>query len=336
MLHQDFIKVNSSGRGFLIINHKKFYTPLLLNIEAVGYKILKEGWDVSNVDMREVRACFLGFYDYLRYPWRVLKLKLVLKKYNIPLVTWNRDAPHYMNKKEWRLNLFDKVRLLDIYATHTLIDSNRSFADMVVYLPNAADIDNYNIIGDIVSIFYRLRDINSYQWDVSFFGGMNGKKYKEDAERADFFAELSKRLIDHGISHRFQESIGMSVEEQIQFIHASRINLNFGARCEYGAPIASGLPERCYGIPACGSFLLCDKRTHARDDFELGVNWAEFDGIDDCVQQIEYWLSNFQQARDLAERCYWHVQEKHTYRQRAEKLHTAIEAWHTGQRGLIK
>ena len=117
-------------------------------------------------------------------------------------------------------------------------------------------------------------------------------------------------------------------------IRTSRINLNYGARCEYQAPIASGLPERCFGIPACGGFLLCDKRTHARDDFTIGENWAEFDGIDDCIEKIEYWLTHFDQARDLAERCYHHVMINHTYRNRAATLHAELLSWHKQQSTL--
>ena len=32
-----------------------------------------------------------------------------------------------------------------------------------------------------------------------------------------------------------------------------------------GAPFASGLPESCYEIPACGGFMLCARRSHARE-----------------------------------------------------------------------
>ena len=99
--------------------------------------------------------------------------------------------------------------------------------------------------------------------------------------------------------------------------------------------MASGLPERCYGIPACGGFLLCDKRTHARDDFTPGDNWAEFDGLDDCVAKIVFWLENFSAARDLAERCHAHVMARHTYAHRAATLHDALLAWHEGQRGRL-
>jgi spore maturation protein CgeB len=127
----------------------------------------------------------------------------------------------------------------------------------------------------------------------------------------------------------------MSVDEQVTLIQQSRISLNFGASCEYGAPVASGLPERCYGIPAVGGFLLCDKRTHAKDDFTPGKNWAEFDGLDDCVAKIQYWLLHWDAARDLADRCHAHVMARHTYAHRAEKLHQALLAWHDGQRGFL-
>ena len=89
------------------------------------------------------------------------------------------------------------------------------------------------------------------------------------------------------------------------------------------------------GLVAAGGFLLCDKRTHAKDDFTPGENWAEFDGLEDCVSRIRYWLSHRDAARDLAERCHVHVLAAHTYANRAEKLHQALLAWHDGQRGFL-
>lgn len=275
-------------------------------------------------------ACIIWFYLPLRSPLETWRLKRRLQKYSVPLVAWNRDAPHYLNRQSWRLDLLNRAHLLDLYASHSLIDPRR-FADHVVYLANAVNTGMYHLDEPAEASLLRLRNPVSYRYDVSFFGGMDGKRYKEDAERERFFAELGKRLTTRGVSFLFREAEGMSVPEQIELIQTSRINLNYGARCEYQAPVASGLPERCFGIPACGGFLLCDKRTHARDDFTIGENWAEFDGIDDCVTKIEYWLANFEQARSLAERCYRHVMTHHTYRHRAATLHEALLAWHEHQ-----
>lgn len=280
-------------------------------------------------------ACIVWFYMPLRHPLAAWRLRRKLAACGVPLIAWNRDAPHYLNRAAWRLDLLDRFRLLDLYATHTLIDERRTFADLVLYLPNAADVARYTLRGAAAGELLRLRDPAGYRRDVSFFGGMDGRRYKEDAARAGFFAALAERLDARGIRHCFREAEGLSADEQVDFIQSSRINLNFGARCEYGAAVASGLPERCYGIPASGGFLLCDRRTHARDDFTPPENWAEFDGLDDCVARIVHWLAHFDAARDLAERCYHHVMTHHTYARRAEKLHEALLAWHKGKRGRI-
>jgi spore maturation protein CgeB len=259
-------------------------------------------------------------------------MRRFLRRQGIPLFVWNQDAPHYLNRAAWRLDWLDRARLFDLYATHSLVDARRSFADSLLYLPNAADTTRYHLHGATLG---ELREPARYEHDVSFFGAMDGSRYKEMRGRQEFFAALGGRLARRGIRFVFRESAGMSIEEQVALIQSSRINLNFGASCDYGAPVASGLPERCYGIPACGGFLLCDRRTHAKDDFTIGENWAEFDGLDDCVTQIEYWLANFAAARDLAERCHAHVLARHTYAHRAATLHNALLAWHEGKRGRL-
>ena len=311
----------------LIVNHRDMHEPLRRTLVQRGLLLGEENWAPSDSDLEGVLGCYIWFYECLRHPLRVWRLKRRLASRNVPLIAWNRDAPHYLNHKHWRVAVIDRARLLNIYASHSLIDQRR-FADTVLYLPNAADPETYGLRGGAGEVFARLRTPASYKYDVTFFGGMNGRRYKEDADRERFFKALGEKLSRLGISFLFREAEGMSTAEQIELVQTTRINLNYGARCEYGAPIASGLPERCYGIPACGGFLLCDKRTHARDDFTPGENWAEFEDIDDCVRKIEYWLAHFDLARDLAERCHYHVMSHHTYAHRAETLHNALLYWH--------
>jgi spore maturation protein CgeB len=302
----------------------------------IGIACEPENWAPDAALLEHSLGCVVWFYDCLRRPVRVWRLARRLARHGVPLLAWNLDAPHYLNRASWRLDWLNRARLLDVYATHTLVDTRRSFADLVVYLPNAADTRRYHLHGDESEVFARMRTAAGYRWDVSFFGGMDGARYKEDKARQDFFAALGQRLSARGIRCLFRESEGMGIDEQIGLIQSSRINLNFGARCEYGAAVASGLPERCYGIPAAGGFLLCDRRTHARDDFTVGENWAEFDGLDDAVASIEYWLAHFDEARDVAERCHHHVMQHHTYVHRAHKLVDALRDWHAGRRGLIR
>lgn len=317
-------------RDVLLIAHGSLH-PALRRELAARRLVLRESrrWqDADRSEPARILGAYTWFYEGLRHPLTAWRMHHFLEARGIPLFVWNQDAPNYLNRAAWRLNWLDRARLFDIYATHSLIDSRR-FADSTLYLANAADTARYHLRDATLAT---LRDANRYDYDVSFFGAMDGQRYKEMRERQEFFAALGERLAARKIRFLFRESAGMSVEEQVVMIQTSRINLNFGASCDYGTPVASGLPERCYGIPACGGFLLCDRRTHAKDDFTPGENWAEFDGLDDCVAQIEFWLANFAAARNLAERCHAHVMAQHTYAHRAATLHQALLAWHEGKR----
>jgi len=314
-----------SNKKFILAT-TEIYRPLLTALHRQGITIQNINLqNYKDVEVNEILGCIVDFYMCLRYPVPYLKLRRYMNRAGIPILAWNRDAPHYLNKSAWRLNLLSVIPLIDIYATHTLIDF-RQFAGVHIYLPNAADTDSYRVINPS-KVFARMSDPTTYQYDVSFFGGMNGSRYKEDQARQDFFHLLGQRLDALGLKSRFVEAQGMKVSEQIELIQSSRINLNYGARCEFGATVASGLPERCYGIPACGGFLLSDKRTHSETDFTLGFDWAEFVDIDNCIQQIQYWLKNFKAARTIAENAYKTVLARHTYKHRAEELMRELHIW---------
>ncbi|OHC70144.1 MAG: hypothetical protein A2045_11770 [Rhodocyclales bacterium GWA2_65_20] len=323
-----------TDKDVLLIAHGSLHPALRRELAARGLTLRESRrWqDADRSTPQRILGAYTWFYEGLRHPLTIWGMHRFLRRQGIPLFVWNQDAPHYLNRAGWRLDWLDRARLFDLYATHTLIDSRRYFADSVLYLPNATDISRYHLHGATLA---DLRNTGRYEHDVSFFGAMDGSRYREMRPRQEFFAALGERLAARGIRFLFRESAGMSVEEQVALVQKSRISLNFGASCDYGAPVASGLPERCYGIPACGGFLLCDRRTHARDDFTPGENWAEFDGVDGCVAQIEGWLANFAAARELAERCHAHVMTRHTYAHRAATLHQALLAWHAGQRGRL-
>ena len=322
-------------RHILLCYRNRLHPALHRELVKLGLELrdCRDWHEIPDSDRSMILGCFIWFYDCIRHPINTLRLKRFLRQNGIPLFAWNQDAPHYLNRAKWRLDWLNSVRLLDVYATHTLADTTRSFADLQLYLPNAADTLHYHLNGKAL---VDLRNPDIYEYDVSFFGAMNGEKYKEMRNRQAFFSALATRLSEAGIRYHFCEAQGMTTDEQIAMIQRSRINLNFGASCEFGFTTGSGLPERCYGIPAVGGFLLCDKRTHAMDDFSVGKNWAEFDGLDDCVEKIKYWLVNFDQARLLAERCFAHVVTTHTYAQRAEELRATLVSWHAGKRGLIR
>ncbi|MEO8144475.1 MAG: glycosyltransferase [Betaproteobacteria bacterium] len=101
-----------------------------------------------------------------------------------------------------------------------------------------------------------------------------------------------------GLSHSFIAT-NSSPAEQRDLDQRTRINISFGAGCEYRHAVGQGLTERHFGAPACGGFLLSDRRLHAAAAFEAGREWAEFDRLEEPLQQIAHFLAHFSAARAM-------------------------------------
>jgi spore maturation protein CgeB len=219
------------------------------------------------------------------------------------------------------------MRILDIYAPHTLQPTYR-FAPKVVYNANAVWARHFNLHGHTLD---EMRDPAFFRWDVSFVGNMHGARYKEHAERERFFGELGPRLEKLGLRVLFCNSGNMGEQEQIDVIQRSIINLNYRSSCDHrsraGVEGSWGLPERCYGVPARGGFMLSDQRRHAADDFDLATEWASYNDMDDCIAKIRHYLVHFDETRRIAEAAHARVMRDHTYEQRAQRLLAVAAEW---------
>lgn len=324
-------------RDQLLILHPKLPTALKRSLANRGLTLIEGDRHPDKVMLSRALACFADFGSDVKHLVRAFRWKARMSSHGVPVVTWNRDAPHNNNLPPWRLALFNKLRLLDLYATHSVIDKRWDFASAVLFLPNAVDITEYNLRGEAERVFARLRDPNSHRWDVFFYGALDGGRYQEAIARQQFFTDLADRLDSLGIRYHFVDNITtrLTTDEQVANIQASCININFGARCDFGGFPPSGLPERCFGIPACGGFLLTDERTHVADSFDIGRHLDTFRDIDDCVLKIRHYLANPMLCRTVAEAGWRHVMDYHTYDVRAKTLHDAFLAWHARHRGML-
>jgi spore maturation protein CgeB len=172
-----------------------------------------------------------------------------------------------------------------------------------------------------------LRDTSGYRFDVSFVGTLN-PRFKQVRARVEFLTELGRRLEREGVIYRFFDtSLGsnLAIADQVGIIQGSRINLNVGAVCDDPVP-SWGMPERCFGVAACGGFLLCDERKHATETFPANA-WADFKDVDDCLSKIKFFLGRFDLARDKAEILHRDVMKNHTYAVRAQQLLGVVSAW---------
>ncbi len=293
----------------------------------LGYEVVTTGDRPNSAVLARAELCFVSLYHGVRNPWSALKLKWRLRRAGVPLIGLDRDAPWHMGRLVRQLKLFEWLRILDIYATHTLQPTYR-FAPRVIYSPNAVWVRHFNLHGRTLE---EMRDPSFFRWDVSFVGNMDGKRYKEHAERQRFLEALRPRLETLGLRVLFCNSGGMSEQEQIEVIQRSIINLNYRSSCDHrsrsGVEMSWGLPERCYGVPARGGFLLSDERRHAADDFDLAREWASYRDFEDCIARIRYFLDHFPETRTIAEAAHARVMRDHTYERRAEKLVAVAQAW---------
>ncbi len=305
-----------------IVNYRNFI-PIREGLESAGYTVYENLWNPTDQQLQDCDGYLIDLYDAIKRPWDTLRLKSRLHQRRIPLIGWNRDAPWNKGAKRRRLWWFRKLRVLDIYMAHSLQGAT-AFSPEAHYLPNAAWASHYNLAGRTLE---ELRDSPSYRYDVSFVGTLDAQQYPEFTERTKFFAELERRLHGFGISTWFRHGKKMPFENQIELIQRSRINLNFGAACDDGPEKSWGLPERCYGVPACGGFLLSDARVHAKEDFDIGKEWVDFSNMEDCVGKIRHYLANFPKTRAIAECAHQRVFREHTYEHRARALATVAREW---------
>ncbi|AJE03711.1 CgeB family protein [Geobacter pickeringii] len=308
-----------------IVLNSRFGMPRLKEgLEVTGHEVLEDVWDAKDFASLGVEAALFEFRTIFNHKWRFIPLVLRLRKMGIPVATWNVDSPWHMNRGPLKVKLLLKSGLIDLYATHSLQDTERVSGPRVLYLPNAAWTSYYGMNG--VS-FAELWDRGDYDWDVSFLGNMNGAAYPEHRRRAAFLAGLEEFLNRRGLRVLFADVSRRpySCAEQLGIIQRSRINLSCIAAADSTGVMSWGLTERAYGVPACGGFLLMEDRVHVMDDFARD-EVATYRDPDDCREKISYYLDRPDERRRIAEKAHERVMGDHTYQQRAITLMTELES----------
>lgn len=298
-----------------LLNFRGGFAGLREGFAAIGCEVFENQWQPADATLAAVALCVADFVDCARELKRTSALRRRLRRARVPFVALDRDAPFHRGVREPRLACLRWLSPFDVYATHSMQGAGRHAA-RTLYCPNAARESVYRISDAALE---SLRDPSRYRWDVSFLGNLDANRYREHARRVEFLTALAARLEPLGVRTLFRDSSGVSAGEQVGIIQASRINLAAMAACDAGAEASWGLPERCYGVPAAGGFLLQDRRRHAAEDFADDER-AEYEGLEDCVRQVRHYLDHFGEARAIAERARARVARDHGYRNRAATL----------------
>jgi len=299
----------------VLLNFRGGFGGLREGFAALGCEVIENQWAPGDAALAGAALCIADFVDCARELRRTAGLRRRLARARVPFIALNRDAPFHRGVHPARLGCLRWMQPFEAYATHSMQGAGR-YAARALYCPNAARESAYRVSGAALEA---LRDPGRYRWDVSFLGNLDAARYREHARRVEFLQALATRLAPLGIRSLFQDSAGMSLEDELGIIRASRINLAAMAACDAGGERSWGLPERCYGVPAAGGFLLSDRRRHAAEDFADDER-AEYEDLEDCIARIRHYLARFDEARGIAERAHARVARDHGYRHRATAL----------------
>jgi spore maturation protein CgeB len=299
----------------ILLNFGSGFAGLREGFEALGHEVIENQWTPDAAALDGAALCVADFVDCARQVRRTLGLKKRLAKARVPFIALNRDAPFNRGVHPTRLAVMAWLKPFDGYACHSMQAAGK-FSVRTLYCPNAAREALFQVNEEQLKV---MRDPAGYRWDLSFFGNMDAKRYREHARRAEFLHVLKGRLEAQNLKVLFRDSAGMSEAEQLEIVRTSRINLSTIAACDAGTEPSWGLPERCYGVPACGGFLLSDRRRHAPEDFADDER-AEYGSPEECVSMVRHFLDRFGAARAVAERARARVARDHRYRNRAARL----------------
>ena len=299
----------------ILLNFRNGFPGLREGFEALGHEVIENLWAPDYAAAEAAALCVADFVDCARRVRRTLGLRMRLASAGVPFVALNRDAPWNRGIHRARLAVIEWLAPFDLYAAHSMQFAGR-FAKRTLYCANAARESLYRTSE---AELRAMRERSYYRWDISFIGNLDARRYPEHARRAEFLRMLADRLRTAKLEVLIRDAAGVSEAEQLEIIKKSRINLSTVAACDAGAESSWGLPERCYGVPASGGFLLSDRRRHAAEDFAED-EWAEYENAEDCVSKVHYFLDRFELARSVAERAQARVARDHTYRSRAARL----------------
>jgi len=142
-------------------------------------------------------------------------------------------------------------------------------------------------------------------------------------ERIDLLKKVSDRfdtkIYTHNPTPEFPNAKNMGAVDYYNVMpHVfknSKINLNITLRS-----IRSGMPLRALDIMGAGGFLLSNFQADFLDYFVPGEDYDYFDGEDDLLSKIEYYLSHDKIRNEIAQNAFHKIQSEHTYMHRLDTM----------------
>jgi spore maturation protein CgeB len=169
----------------------------------------------------------------------------------------------------------------------------------------------------------------NYLWDLSFVGNASPDKFDWLSRVIAALPDLSMIIVGRNWARmaagttveRFVLGHALSGDHFARVIEHSRINLavhhgNIGSAHGWEDKVST----RTFEIPASGGFMLHIDNDDLRSLYEPGVETGVFEGTDNLIAKIRYYLDNPEERRAIAERGHARAVPAYSLTSRAGEL----------------
>jgi spore maturation protein CgeB len=241
-----------------------------------------------------------------------------LQKSHIQVAIINGDnpyAPHYASRPE----MLPTAKECDAYFIWSELLAMRLKKDGIPshFLPFAWD----------EAVFPYVGNVEHYQSEVSFIGGW-------DKEREHFLDIIAKhfplriwghdywqsRTSSSSTAKKVWQGMELRASKAAQMIAHSKINLNVLRKQHHTDGVPDGVIMRTFEVPGTGGFSLATRSGGAKEILEEGRAAGYFANVEECLNQIDYYLSHEEQRKKMALHAHDLVASKHRYEHRAQKI----------------
>jgi spore maturation protein CgeB len=166
-----------------------------------------------------------------------------------------------------------------------------------------------------------------YGSDVCFIGGLGTGFHSQRRKLVEYAVEHGVRLkIWGGYRQHFAGSPILRCwqgqiwgEEQVKALCAARIGLNAHVDHQPGE-LSRGLNLRAFELAACGVFQLLQYVPGVHEFFEVGKEVVCFDGPEDMLNKIHYYLAHDEERAAIAQAARARALSDHTWSQRVRQM----------------
>lgn len=250
--------------------------------------------------------------------WLLPQSVEILQKHHIRVAIINGDnpyAPHYASRPE----MLPVAKVCDAYLIWSELLAKRLRMDGAAahFLPFAWD----------EAVFPYLGEVNQYESKVSFIGGW-------DQEREQFLNMIAKhfplkiwghdywqkRSLASSLSRKAWQGVELRSSKAAYMIAHSKINLNILRDQHHTDGVPDGVIMRTFEVPGAGGFSMANRSGGAKEILVEGRDVGYFANAEECLNQIEYYLSHEKQRREIALHGHNLVATEHRYEHRAHQI----------------